>query len=185
MNPADFNLMFERFERSAFRLETRDTYDVSAETDAFGAFLSNGTRPRRSAETDPWLKLVSAQTARGKTMQRVRLFTTPQTDYTRFEFAQYEENVQAGEDIRLVDRSSLPEAESGWGDEDFWLFDEETVVLMHYDGFGAFIKPERVNEVESYLEKAQVALAASTSFPTSPQVAPEARSGSLSCNHKN
>jgi hypothetical protein len=166
MNPEEFGLLFEHFARSAFRLEARDSYDVSVERKPFTAFLNRGTRPRRSTQTDPWLRLVSDRTASGKTMQRVRLFTTPLNDYTRFEFALYEDNVAAGEDIRVIDRASLDDAARGWSDEDFWLFDDETVALMRYDAAGAFLRAELVADVQSYLDKARRALEASTKFTT-------------------
>jgi hypothetical protein len=164
MDPADFDLMFERFAQSAFRLETRDTYNVATERESFLAFTSTGAAPQRSAEDDPWLTLVSNQTGRGKTILRVRLFTTPPTDYTRFEFTRYADNIAAGEDIRVADRTSLPDSASEWGDQDFWLFDQETVVVMHYDKTGAFIQPELENDVQNYLDKAQRALDASLPF---------------------
>jgi hypothetical protein len=163
MDPEEFGLVFDHFTRSAFRLEARDVYDVPAERKAFMAFLNRGTRPRQS---DSWLRLVSSSTASGKTMQRVRLFSMPQTDYTRFEFALYEDNVAAGEDVRVVDRASLDDAARDWSAQDFWLFDGETVALMCYDATGAFLNAERVDDVQSYRDSARFALGVSTNFST-------------------
>jgi hypothetical protein len=55
----EFGALFERFERSAFRIEARDRYDVEHERDEFAAFLEGKPLPPRFAESDPWLSLVA------------------------------------------------------------------------------------------------------------------------------
>jgi hypothetical protein len=57
--------ILERFERSAFRIEARDRYDVEHGRDEFAAFLEGKPLPPRSTESDPWLSLVAAHKDRG------------------------------------------------------------------------------------------------------------------------
>ena len=58
----------------------------------------------------------------------------PLSDYVRYELAVYAENVAAGEDVLIADRSPHPELEGLV--RDFAIFDAETVVLFDYDDDG-------------------------------------------------
>ena len=89
-------MLFETFERSAFRLEARDTYKVPDEAERFAAFLVGRELPARTPEEDDWLGLLTRATAVGRKIVRVRVLTKPLTDYTRFELAVYPENIRAG-----------------------------------------------------------------------------------------
>src|SRR5579859_572287 len=103
----EFGALFERFERSAFRIEARDHYDVANERDEFAAFLEGRPLPPRSPESDRWLSLVAAHNAAGRLIERVRIVSQPLTDYTRYEFAAYRDNIAAGEKVRVLPRTAL------------------------------------------------------------------------------
>jgi hypothetical protein len=164
MTPEDFGALFERFERSAFRLEARDRYDVPDEQEDLTAFL-NGQKPTpKTPDNDSWLALVARATASGRSIVRVRIVGRPLTEYTRFEFAAYPENIAAGEEIRVVERGSLHGIDTTWADDDFWIFDDETVALLRYDDEGRFLGAERVSDVGAYLSARQQALTMSVSF---------------------
>lgn len=77
----------------------------------------------------------------------------------------YAYNVRAGEDIRILDLAERPEP-SGLVDHDFWLADNELVVLMHYDDAGEFLGGEALAETETprYVAARDAAWAASTPF---------------------
>ena len=77
---------FGRFERSAFRVEARDRYDVDNEREEFAAFLEGKSMRPRTAESDPWLALVAAGRAAGRVIERVRIVSEPLTEYTRFDW---------------------------------------------------------------------------------------------------
>jgi hypothetical protein len=73
MEVEEFRVLFERFGRSAFRVEARDRYNVDEEREQFATFLEGeGLRPR-TAETDSWLALVAAGKAAGRLIERVRI----------------------------------------------------------------------------------------------------------------
>ncbi len=158
MDLDEFNALFEGFERTAFRVEARDRYDVADERQEFAAFLSGEDLPRRTPENDPWLARVAKARASGRTVERVRVVAQPLTDYTRFELAGYPDNVAAGEKVWIVARSELSEADQAWANEDFWIFDDETVVLIQYDDQDRFLGVERVEEPGRYLTAKRRAL---------------------------
>jgi hypothetical protein len=78
-------------------------------------------------------------------MYRVHILSRPLTDYLRFELGWgYTRNAEAGEEFFILDTTEqpnpLPEA------PDFWLFDETTPVVMHYDETCAFTGREVLPE---------------------------------------
>jgi hypothetical protein len=132
----DLARLFASFRRSAFRLECLPAYDVTedAERESFRLWLA-GERPQ--GQERGWPELVATAVAAGKSMRRVRMVETPLTEYQRFQFGWgYPANVAAGEAIYILDHR--PE---GLLMVDFWLFDDETVVVLEYDDAGHFLRP--------------------------------------------
>lgn len=161
MTPDQFGALFERFRRSAFRLEARDEYNVPDEQEDLAAFLDGREVAPGTPENDPWLALVARATATGRTFTRVRIVGRPITSYTRFEFAGYPANVAAGEVIRVAERAWLHDADNTWANEDFWLFDDQTVIKLRYDRQGRFLGAEPDSNLDAYLSARQRALALS------------------------
>ena len=59
----------------------------------------------------------------------------PVSDYVRFELLHgYPANVEAGEDVRILGRSSARWRLPGL---DFWLFDDDLAAVLVYDSDGA------------------------------------------------
>jgi hypothetical protein len=168
VTPNDLGVLFEAFERSAFRLEARDTYKVPDEDERLAAFLLGRELPARTAEEDEWLGLLTRATAAGRKIVRVRIVTKPLTDYTRFELAVYPENIGAGEEIRVVERERLPQGRDSW-DEDFWLFDRDTAVVLQYETDGRFLGVEEGRDVDRYRRIEREALAWSVKYADFPQ----------------
>jgi hypothetical protein len=126
---ADLAWWLQNFQASAFRLETKPTYSVPQESEMLAAFLRDGSLPDMSDH--PWVRRVREHCGAGRQMGRVRTVSRPLTDYERFELALYPHSRAAGEEIRICDGGYL-------GDQDFWLFDNHTVILLHYDAEGRF-----------------------------------------------
>lgn len=127
---ADLAWWLQNFQASAFRLETRPVYSVPQETELLAAFRRDGSLPDMADH--PWVKRVREHCGAGRRMERVRVVSRPMTEYERFEVSLYPHSHSAGEVIRLVDRGSVEV------DADFWLFDDHTAVMLHYDAEGRF-----------------------------------------------
>lgn len=108
--------------------------------------------------------MAAARTA-GKTVRRVRVVRQPLTGYVRYEFAWgFVYNVQAGEDIRVLDLTDRPGPDLP--DHDFWLFDDTTVVKLLYRSDGTQIGRELLANADlgAYLHWREAAWQASVLF---------------------
>ncbi|MGE0346592.1 MAG: DUF6879 family protein [Gemmatimonadales bacterium] len=142
--------MFGLFERTAWRYEGRDIYLVAGEEQRIATFLRGEPLPRKTRENNGWIATLEDIRGRGATIGRVRVVGRPVTDYTRFEFAAYPDNARAGEEIKVIDRASL--APEWAGVPDFWLFDDETVFVQHYDSDGVFLGADRAADAAPFAE---------------------------------
>ena len=141
MTPAEFDACFDRFRKSAWRLETLQRYTIDEEEDRIRAWREGEPRPERSVRTSPWLRRVAETTAVGKHWSRVHVVDEPLSEYVRFEMVTYRESAQADENIRITDRRANPALDAL--QTDFWLFDAETdrpfAALMQYDADGHYM----------------------------------------------
>ncbi|MGW0555626.1 DUF6879 family protein [Streptomyces sp. NPDC002926] len=111
---------------------------MPAEAETLGSFLAGEPKPEGFNAT--WHQTIRGHTAAGRTMTRAKLVHKPLTDYSRylFEWA-IPGNVEAGEDYRIVD---VTERDFGLPNQDFWMFDETTVVHLNYRPDGSQINRE-------------------------------------------
>jgi len=136
----DLAALLQNFRRSAFRLETLERYTVPQEAEWFATWRRTSRLPELTPENDSWLRRVRDHTRAGRVMQRVRVVSTPLTDYERFELALFPPSLEAGEDIRVISRSVL--RSTLVLREDFWLFDRQTAIMLRYDSAGTFLSAE-------------------------------------------
>lgn len=140
--PEDFGAAFE-FGRSAFRLEVLDKYVAANEAEPFRRFL-NG-EPHDPTWREPWAELVREAVRDGKQMARVHVVKEPLSDYLKFELTcAYPANVNAGEDVRILEISQHPELAPP--SRDFWLFDEHIATVMDYDQDGNFLGADATSD---------------------------------------
>lgn len=149
----EFGRLFETFERTAFRLETLDVYDVADEQDEIARFLA-GEDMGPDWRDNPWVRSI---TSRGRSLTRVHVLRSPLSDYLRYELAAYPGNIVAGESVGIIDRAEQDVA--GLPDHDFWLFDDRDVFRMHYTPAGSFtgaelLPAERIGEYRTYRDLA-------------------------------
>lgn len=148
MTPEEFDACFQRFQHSAFRMETLQRYTVDSETERIRAFLRGEPRPDRSVRTSPWLRRVAVTTADGKHWSRVHILDLPLSDYLRYQLVGYVESAAAGEEIRIALRREHPEL--AVLREDFWLFDGGTpdayAIAMQFDSDGRPLGHELVTD---------------------------------------
>jgi hypothetical protein len=128
----EFNDLLRTFRRSAFRLETRERYALTYEQDDFQRFLDGRPMPPPLVGWwQPWLEQIARFVGEGKTIARVRILAEPPTDYQRWEVWATRWHAEAGEDIRYMpcstaERIGLPL------DYDWWLLDDERLIVMRY-----------------------------------------------------
>jgi hypothetical protein len=140
---AQFSRCFDTFQRSAFRLQTLARYNIDDERAEFEDFMRGAPKP--SHADDSWLAEIAANVRSGKRMLNVHVLPKGLTDYLRYAIEWwYGDRAAAGEEVRFV----LPDDRWRLGPSiaDFWMFDDQTVALMHYDLDGRFLGPEILTE---------------------------------------
>lgn len=154
--------LLESFTSYAWRLEALDSYDIGDEREQFEDFLA-GRTPEPSPEDRQWQALARQVVASGRAIGRVRMVGHPISDYTRFEWAAYPDNIAAGEQVRVFDRA-WPGGSDPRFDQDVWVFDDQIAAVMRYADSGEFLGIEITGEVTPYLAMKQDALAGSVPF---------------------
>lgn len=142
----EFGRLFETFEHTAWRLETRRAYASDQEDPTYREFVETGAITLDY--DDDWSRNIRRQVLAGKTVGRVRIVDEPPTEGQLFLLADSPRGTAAGEDIRCLPRG---EADARLlGTEDFWIFDSRLVALLNFDDQDVF------HDVEIITEPAQV-----------------------------
>jgi hypothetical protein len=143
---AAFNRLFENFEHTAWRLETRRRYASDESTETYAQYLAEG---RVDWDMSTWYcRTISSQTAAGKTVARVRLVDDPATTGQRYLMANAERNTELGEDIRTLRRADADRLRLG--SDDFWIFDSRLVARLN------FTEADELVDVELITDPAEV-----------------------------
>ncbi|MBO2456544.1 DUF6879 family protein [Actinomadura violacea] len=130
----DFGAMFQDVRRYAFRLETRNRYNVPDERPSFEAFMAGRRELDESVRSGPWYDMTRQAAREGRPFARVRIVSTPLNDYSRYALWAAQGNLAAGEEIRYLDRDraealGLPVRPP----HDAWLLDDERIAVLHFD----------------------------------------------------
>ncbi len=128
----EFAELLRTIRRSAFRLETLDAYALDYERTDFELFLAG--RPDSPPWQD-WLDQVAAQAREGKTVARVRILAEPPSDYQRWMLWAQPWHARSGEDMRYMPRSQAAALRLPL-EVDWWLLDDERLVLMYFTSAG-------------------------------------------------
>ncbi|WP_329956338.1 DUF6879 family protein [Catenulispora pinistramenti] len=136
----EFGQLFRTFEHTAFRLETRDHYKSANESEALRQFTQG--EPVEMGWFQNWLTMIQQATAEGRRFMRVRVVSLPLTDYSRFGVFCSKYTNDAGEDIRYLSRDDA----AGLPDYDYWLFDSNKLVRMHFDDEENFLGGELIED---------------------------------------
>jgi hypothetical protein len=154
--------------RSAFRLELLDQYEVASDGGEVARYLAGEPGPDL-AQKNPWLDHLRRERAAGIRRYRVHVLTTPLTPYLRYECEWgYAPNSNAGEEIYIVDQAEQAAPLVLPVNTDFWLLDDEHVLLMHYDEAGRLLgcEPLPDDQTSVYVKVRDLALAAASPFRT-------------------
>lgn len=147
--PEEFARLFSSFAHTAFRLETRDFYEVESEHEPFRRFLAG--EPADDSWIAGFCERVKGWTAEGKRLERVRVVTVPHSDYVRWSMTVARLNTEAGEDIRYLARDRARELELP--DEDFWLFDSQRAAILRFDDADRLLGAELVEDPAEVLKR--------------------------------
>ncbi|WP_457518986.1 DUF6879 family protein [Streptomyces sp. TE33382] len=137
-----FGRLFETFEHTAWRLETRRRFASDEATETYAQFAAG--QPVEWDYNDGWCQNVRTQTGHGKRFERVRVVDAPPTPGQLYLLDNAKRNCAAGEDIRNLwrtdaDRLRLPA-------EDFWIFDSRLVALLNFDNADDLVDVELITE---------------------------------------
>jgi hypothetical protein len=148
---------FRDYRRSAWRLEVQPTYTMPGEQVGLALFRAGKGKP--ADHNAAWHKTVRNNAEAGKTMGRVRVVRRPLTEYQRYQLAWgIPGNIEAGEDIRILD---LTDRDLGLPTQDFWFFDDATVVHLNFRPDGTLIDRELIEnpDLDQYRRWRDTALA--------------------------
>lgn len=126
---ADAAHLFEEFEHTAWRLETRQGY-ASDRNSAKWKRWQEG-QDVAAEPFDAWRVNVQQAAGQDRRFERVRLVDDPPTEGQRFLLTTARSNVAAGEDIRNLYRNDA--ARLGLPEFDFWLFDSRVLARFVFD----------------------------------------------------
>jgi len=142
---AEYRRQLANYQRFAWRFEQQPSYRVDYEREQFDRFLAGSPEsPDDNADLKSWFDRVRTWTAAGKTIGRVRIVEDPPTDYQRWMLWMDRWNRESGETIDYLTRQRATEAGvlPSFGGADWWLFDDQRLLLMHMDEKGNRVKAE-------------------------------------------
>lgn len=128
----EFEELPYQVKREALHLNLRDAYGTATELPQLARWKAGQVDD--FAWLRPWCDLMRASTAAGKVFRRVNVVSEPLSDYQRWSLTVEAPMVAAGQDIRWVSRRNV--STLLFPGNDFWLFDDELVVFLHYTGTG-------------------------------------------------
>jgi hypothetical protein len=131
-------------ERSAVHLEMRDGYMLD---DPLFTEWKAGHRHNpadRSSWWRPWLQTIADTTGRGVDVRRARIVSEPISQYIRFEHGITFTNTAAGEQVRWLPRAQATDL--ALPGNDFWLIDDNLVMVHHFSGNGDFVTEEMTSD---------------------------------------
>lgn len=147
-------------QKSLFRFEYLQEFDVSEESELFRTYQATGKVEIRDMMQD-WWEFLEKKHQQGVLTQRVRLVRFPVSKYVEWELFIHRQASKHGDDIRTLNEKKLTPELEVLGD--FWLIDELTALKMNYDSAGKYIGFEKV-EFQPYLKAKKYLLANSISI---------------------
>ncbi|MDN5918944.1 MAG: hypothetical protein L0I76_28250 [Pseudonocardia sp.] len=138
----------ERHTFDLTRVETLPYYNADSDGEDYRRFLTDPKATGPTVDKSGWLATLRSDTDGHKRWRRVRLVRDPLTDYERYSCTWgYPDNVAAGEDVRILQVTDESRLDQLVGD--FFVVDNEHVVLTYYDAAGRHAGAEVVDGRES------------------------------------
>jgi hypothetical protein len=120
--------------RTSFvHLETRDSYGTETELSHLAAWRRG--EPDDYGWLASWLDMLREHRQAGRACRRARVVSEPLSEYQHWVLSHAALFAEAGEDIRYAPRPRLTTTPLP-GSGDFYVFDDEAVLFLHYAGNG-------------------------------------------------
>ena len=142
----EFGEQFSTVKQSSWRWECQGDYPIDHES--MKKWLAKEPISQEEYKEDSeWLLYIQGLNEAGIPFERARMVTEPLTDYLAWMLAVTNSNIDAGEDIRWCKESSIRDL--GMPDYDFYIFDDNRVVIFHHDENKIFTHAELVDDEAS------------------------------------
>jgi hypothetical protein len=166
LSESDLAPFFDHAASDWFRFEAHREYTVAFEQPRLHAYLA-GELYDPSSEPTQWLEEIQRRVSEGITFRKVRVLSAPLAAYERWECEwSYPATERAGQRTFILDLAATPERTQPT-DYDWWMFDNTTVLQMHYSGDGTFGGAEILDDPEiiaEHVRHKEVALTTSVPF---------------------
>ncbi|MFJ6725691.1 DUF6879 family protein [Streptomyces sp. NPDC091281] len=140
LSNGEWRNVFDAFQHDAWRFKTQPTYIMPREAENVARLLRGEDKP--AEHHVEWHSRVKGYLEEGKKIGRICIVRHPLTDYQRYQSAWgIPGNVAVSEDIRVLD---VTHDEYGLpvGGQDWWIFDESTIVHLNFRPDGTQIGRE-------------------------------------------
>lgn len=128
----DLSELTGNFQRSMVHLETRDAYGTETELPYMAKWAAG--EPDDFAWLQDWCQKIRGHVSAGRTVARAKIVSEPLSDYQRWAYGVFTPIAESGEDVRWVPRRTV--SAICIPGNDYYLFDDERVVFLHYTGSG-------------------------------------------------
>jgi hypothetical protein len=148
LTDAELQDQFGSYRHTARRAELQAAYWVAGERASFEWFLAGKPEPFPEVEgTRAWLEQAAQRTASGIQVERIRIHRDPPTDYQRWLRMFDQQYIAAGDRICYLTAAQADEVGLlGVGARDWWLLDDERLLLLTHDEEGRRIHAELITD---------------------------------------
>lgn len=135
---------WKKSEKNIFRLEGIPEYNVPEDLVLFEKWKQRNFE--FDADSRKWLQNLKSTKERGVKIQRVRIVPLPLSDYIKYEIDFWKHSAKNGEAILFLESKDYENIIKSMAFEpkDFWMFDDEVLIIFHYDKTGDFVKEEQI-----------------------------------------
>lgn len=146
---------WKKAQNNIFRLESIPEYNVPEDFILFKKWKQG--KLKLAENSKKWLQNLKETKERGVKMQRVRIVSLPLSDYIRYEMDFWEHSIQNGEEILFLENEQYENIMQNldFKPKDFWTFDDNVLIIFHYDETGDFVKEESISNkliTKKYIE---------------------------------
>ncbi|MFA6375880.1 MAG: DUF6879 family protein [Candidatus Paceibacterota bacterium] len=137
----NFDKSWRSAKTSIFRLEGRPAYKVAGEQKNIAEWKKGELDLGGDKEWQKWMVLLKSAQTKKIAVQRVRVVPSPLPDYIKFEIDSWQKySVKNGETFFFLDAKDYQEiiTACGFNSKDFWLFDDQSLLIFNYDKSGQF-----------------------------------------------